>query len=66
MKKRWVLKEQIDTESITDLAKALNIDDYLAKLLAQRGVDSFEKARSFFRPQLSMLHDPFLMKDMEK
>lgn len=47
------------------LATDLNIDPVLAGLLVQRGIDAFAKAKSFFRPSLSELHDPFLMKDMQ-
>jgi len=48
------------------LANELGISPILAQLLVQRGVDSFDKAKQFFRPQLTDLHDPFLMKDMDK
>ncbi|MBQ5481655.1 MAG: single-stranded-DNA-specific exonuclease RecJ, partial [Bacteroidales bacterium] len=48
------------------MAQELGIDQVLANLLVQRGIDTFAKAREFFRPDLSMLHDPFLMKDMDK
>ncbi len=65
MEKRWVLKKRGDTEIITHLQQALNIDIHLANLLAQRGIRTFDEAKSFFRPQLSDLHDPFLMKDMD-
>ncbi len=49
-----------------ELANELNINEILAQLLVQRGVSTFADAKSFFRPQLSKLHDPFLMKDMDK
>ncbi|NVN93834.1 MAG: single-stranded-DNA-specific exonuclease RecJ [Bacteroidetes bacterium] len=65
MEKRWVLKKQGDNKIITDLQQALNIDIHLANLLVQRGIYTFDEAKSFFRPQLSALHDPFLMKDMD-
>ena len=64
MEKRWVLKESGDREGVKNLAQELNIDRNLAELLIQRGISTFEEARSFFRPSLSDLHDPFLMKDM--
>ncbi len=64
MKKRWVLKKQGDNATVENLALSLNIDRQLANLLVQRGVSTFEEAKSFFRPSLSDLHDPFLMKDM--
>ena len=66
MEKRWVIKESPNEERTSELSKALNINHYLSKILIQRGVDSFDKAKDFFRPSLSQLHDPFLMKDMDK
>ena len=64
--KRWALKFQASQEDVVALAKELNINNVLATLLIQRGVDTFDKARGFFRPSLNDLHDPFLMKDMDK
>ncbi len=49
-----------------ELAEALGVSPILAKLLIQRGITTFDEAKKFFRPQLSDLHDPFLMKDMDK
>jgi len=66
MDKRWILKERGDEAVIKRLSRELNIDQHLANLLTQRGVETFEQARSFFRPSLDDLHDPFLMKDMDK
>lgn len=65
MEKRWKPVEQGRPEISDLLAKELNIDHSLAQVLAQRGISSFEEARYFFRPQLTHLHDPFLMKGME-
>jgi len=62
---RWTLKPQPDLEKQERLAQELGIDPFLAGLLVQRGVDAFAKAKSFFRPDLNELHDPFLMKDMD-
>ena len=64
--KRWVVKEQGNPLLVEVLAKQLNISSVLANLLVQRGVHSFEEAKIFFRPAVSELHDPFLMKDMDK
>jgi len=64
MEKRWVIKESGDRELVKNLAVELNIDRNLAELLVQRGITTFDEARAFFRPSLSDLHDPFLMKDM--
>ena len=66
MQKQWTIHEQADTEKSDLLAKELGIDKILARLLIQKGIDTFDKAKSFFRPQLEDLHNPFLMKDMEK
>ena len=66
MNKRWVLKEQGEEAVVQHLAEALNVDRNIANLLAQRGISTFEEARSFFRPSLDELHDPFLMPDMHK
>ncbi|RSC94779.1 single-stranded-DNA-specific exonuclease RecJ [Tenacibaculum singaporense] len=62
---RWTLKPQPDTFKVKQLAKELAIDTTLAKILVQRGIETFDEAKHFFRPSLSDLHDPFLMKDME-
>lgn len=66
MEKRWVLKPDGDVDVVTKLAAELRINRILVNLLVQRGITSYEEARSFFRPSLDMLHDPFLMKDMDK
>ena len=62
---RWTLRPKPLQSDIQRLTTALNIDDLTAQLLLQRGVHTFEEAKKFFRPQLSDLHDPFLMKDMD-
>ncbi|WP_422360573.1 single-stranded-DNA-specific exonuclease RecJ [Reichenbachiella sp.] len=64
--KEWILKSQPDQGQIKSLHGQLNIHEILCTLLIQRGVDNIEDARSFFRPDLDSLHDPFLMKDMDK
>lgn len=63
---RWTLKPETDSQTTFKLAQELGIDTTLAKLLIQRGIKTFDQAKSFFRPSLSDLHDPFLMKDMDK
>ena len=63
---KWVVKEPSDKEKVARLAAELGIDSVLSDLLVKRGVETFEEARSFFRPNLANLHDPFLMKDMDK
>lgn len=66
MEKRWALVEKGDIAKSETLARELNIDKCLAQILVQRGITDFEEARYFFRPTLTQLHDPFLMKDMEQ
>ena len=66
MEKRWVLKKEADSKVVEQLASALNVSKTLANLLGQRGTKTFEEAKQFFRPSLEQLHDPFLMKDMDK
>lgn len=66
MKKRWVQAVKGKVEKTDSLAQQLNIDTSLAEILVQRGIFSFQEAKDFFRPQLTQLHDPFLMKDMDK
>lgn len=65
MEKRWVYKEEPDKDLVDELSKSININPYLAKILIQRGVASFDDAKEFFRPSLHKLHDPFLMKNMD-
>ena len=64
MEAKWNIANPADQEKVGALALALGIDRVLAELLVQRGIDTFEQARAFFRPSLQDLHDPFLMKDM--
>ena len=63
---RWTLKPIPETEKINAFAKQLSIPEKIAQLLIQRGIDTYDKAKAFFRPSLDDLHDPFLMKDMDK
>lgn len=66
IEKRWVVKPQGNPEAVAAMAAATGISPVLANLLVQRGIDTLEKAKKFFNPQLSDLHDPFLMKDIDK
>ena len=66
METRWILNKEVDTQQVAELSKVLGIDENLATLLVQRGITSFEEAKTFFRPSLDQLHDPFLMTDMDK
>jgi len=63
---RWTLKPKPEATKVATLKEALQVDDIVATLLLQRGIETYEAAKTFFRPSLSDLHDPFLMKDMDK
>jgi single-stranded-DNA-specific exonuclease len=63
---RWTVLPKPPTQQIEELATALGVEKIIATLLIQRGITSFEAAKKFFRPSLEDLHDPFLMKDMDK
>ena len=64
MTKRWKRLEA-DQEKINFLHEALKINPTICKILVQREIDDFEKSKAYFRPQLTSLHDPYLMKDMD-
>ncbi len=64
--RKWTVRDPGDPEKVERLATELGVDRVLAELLVQRGVETFQQARSFFRPSLEELHDPFLMTDMDK
>jgi single-stranded-DNA-specific exonuclease len=63
---RWILKPKPSPEKVKHLVNELKVDELIATLLVQRGIETFDQARQFFRPSLADLHDPYLMKDMEK
>src|SRR6185295_10556315 len=65
MQKKWSIQSD-DKQRTNSLQQALKIHPVLCKILSQRGIDSFEIAKEFFRPDLNKLHDPWLMKDMDK
>ncbi|MBK99104.1 MAG: single-stranded-DNA-specific exonuclease RecJ, partial [Flavobacteriaceae bacterium] len=62
----WELEKEQDKSKIKTLQDQLNVSKLVSTLLLNRGIDTFEKAKNFFRPSLSDLHDPFLMQDMQK
>ena len=63
---RWTLKPSVDEHKVQHLVDALAVDRSIAHLLVQRGIETFEEAKAFFRPKIEDLHHPFLMKDMDK
>lgn len=62
---RWTIKPKPAQEQVDQLAKELNVESLVATLLIQRGITTFDQAKTFFRPSLDHLHDPYLMKDMD-
>lgn len=62
---RWTLKPKPELSKIKQLSETLQVDATIASLLVQRGIETYEEAKQFFRPSLTELHDPFLMKDMD-
>jgi single-stranded-DNA-specific exonuclease len=65
MENRWSAKTLPNLEIVARLSQEINVSEYIATILVQREIDTFEKAKQFFRPSLTDLHDPFLMKDMD-
>ena len=63
---RWTLKPKPLLEDVQHLSKALKVEPLIAQLLLQRGVTNYDQAKGFFRPKWEDLHNPFLMKDMDK
>ena len=63
---RWTLKPKPSSGKVNTLATQLKVHELIATLLVQRGIETFEQARQFFRPSLDDLHNPYLMKDMDK
>lgn len=62
----WEVENIDSTKEIRDLSERLKVSNTTASLLVSRGIKTFEGAKTFFRPSLDDLHDPFLMKDMDK
>ena len=64
--KNWTKSDQPSIRKVNSLQADLKIPDFICSLLIQRDINSLDKAKNFFRPKLDSLHDPYLMKDMEK
>ena len=67
--KRWTYRKTLSHRQqaqANELAQSINVNPFLGQLLMQRGINNFEEAKAFFRPSLAQLHNPFLMKDMDK
>ncbi len=66
MQTRWIEHKEVDRQKVSNIINKLGIDENLAILLVQRGITTYDEAKAFFRPKLESLHDPYLMKDMDK
>ena len=66
MQKRWVIKPKNNVKKTNKLCSELGVNAVIAELLLHRGIETYQQAKHFFRPSLDLLHDPFLMKDMDK
>ena len=64
--KNWTKSDQPSIRKVNSLQADLKIPNFICSLLIQRDINSIDKAKNFFRPKLDSLHDPYLMKDMEK
>ena len=65
MEKRWKILKANESK-VADLHQSLKINPALCRILAEREFDTYDKTKAYFRPELNFLHDPFLMKDMDK
>lgn len=63
--KKWIFTPEPTTKKVDELSKSININPILSKILVNRGISTFEEAKTFFRPSIEDCHDPFLMKDMD-
>lgn len=66
MQKRWLFEGGYDQDAVASLQNEINVPESIATLLVQRGVKTQEEAKAFFKPKISDLHDPYLMRDMDK
>lgn len=66
MNLKWLILDDLDKESVDNFSQLLNVPKIISRILLNRGIDTIEKARLFFRGKLDNLHDPFLLPDMEK
>ena len=66
MTKRWIFNDDIDEDVVAQLSREINVNPIIAKILIQRNITDFDQAKIYFRPSLDQLHDPFLMRDMDK
>lgn len=66
MEKRWIHKPMPTPQEVETLSNSINVNPHLSAVLWQRGISDFDSAKKFFRPSFDQLHDPFLLKDMDR
>ncbi|WP_407403539.1 single-stranded-DNA-specific exonuclease RecJ [Chryseobacterium sp.] len=66
MSQKWIYKTEPDEEVVDGLSSSLGFGTFESKLLVLRGIDNYQKAREFFKPNFTDIHNPFLMADMQK
>ncbi len=66
MEARWTLRPPVDKDRVRRLVEEIHVPDVITSILVARGIDTYDKAKAYFRPSLQALHNPFLMHDMEK
>ena len=66
MQKKWLVKTPIESKIVEEFRSTLKIDRIVSQLLLQRKIINFDEAQAFFRPDISEIHNPFLMKDMDR
>ena len=65
MNQKWIYKPEPNEEIVDGLSTSLGFGTFESKILVMRGIDNYQKAREFFKPNLNDIHNPFLMKDMQ-
>lgn len=65
MSQKWIYKQEPDEETVDAISSSLGFGTFESKILVLRGIDNYQKAREFFKPNLNDIHNPFLMKDMQ-
>ena len=65
MSQKWIYKPEPDEDIVDSISSSLGFGTFESKILVLRGIDNYQKAREFFKPNLNDIHNPFLMKDMQ-
>lgn len=65
MSQKWIYKPEPNADTVDGISSSLGFGTFESKILVLRGIDNYQKAREFFKPNLNDIHNPFLMKDMQ-